>query len=359
MEQRSVKCFELLPRPALYLDSVQFLRPRGACRPGGLFECSTIRNLFIEVPPSLLDRNEGHADADVHGMCVPRKDGITAQHGAIACAIARTHRAVLYCPERDEWRIETRDEVSAEALGAVGSDDEILPLGIRASNLTRGGVDRDGTGRVGDIGRVGRTHHRCTRGLEEHVGRLGTQECEAEVPDAGGFGGGQAGSNKVGWALLRTGTLLGEDRASFNCIHAHAVIARCRELVIVAKLHPAVCEVALDCAGAGDDDDLCALAHPNGRLVGALEAMYLGIGVVIRRDRHVVFARLSNPARHGERRCSRRDHTPRTVWRVSTIPNEPVSYDLRKQSWEWSDCTHGLTKSTDLLFGSLNPEGGA
>ena len=196
MEQRSVKCLELIPRPALYLHSVQFLRPSSACRPGGLFECSTIRNLFIEVPPSLLDRNEGHADTNVHGTCILRKDGIATQNGAVACALARTNCAVLYRPERNEWSIESRDEVSAEALSTVGPDDEVLPLGVRASNLARGGVDCDGTERVGDVGRVRRAHHRRAGGLEEHVGRLGTRKCEAEVSDAGGCDGGQRGEEE-------------------------------------------------------------------------------------------------------------------------------------------------------------------
>ena len=48
------------------------------------------------------------------------------------------------------------------------------------------GIDCDGTRWVRDLGRVGRAHHRRTRGLEEHVGCLSTRESEAEVANAGG-----------------------------------------------------------------------------------------------------------------------------------------------------------------------------
>lgn len=142
------------------------------------------------------------------------------------------------------------------------------------------------------------------------------------------------GEGQKSWAL-RTGTLFCKNGASFNRVHAHAVIARRRELVVVAKAHPATCKVVLDRACAGDDDDLCTLAHPDSRLMGPLEAMYLGVCVVIWRDRHVVLARLSDPASHGKRWCSGRDHTARAVGRIPAVPNEPVLYVLEKErTWE-------------------------
>jgi hypothetical protein len=60
--------------------------------------------------------------------------------------------------------------------------------------------------------------------------------------------------------------------------------------------------------------------------MGALESLYFGVCVVIRCDRHVVLARLSNPAHHSKRR--RRDHTARAIGQVPTVPNEPVLYGL-------------------------------
>ena len=51
---------------------------------------STVAPPGIEVPPGLLDRNEGHADI-------------------------RVHIAVLYRLKRDEWHIGVRDGVRAEA----------------------------------------------------------------------------------------------------------------------------------------------------------------------------------------------------------------------------------------------------
>jgi hypothetical protein len=52
--------------------------------------------------------------------------------------------------------------------------------------------------------------------------------------------------------MLRTGVLHCKDRAPFDRTQAHTVIARRCELVIVIGAHPAVCEVALDCASAGE-----------------------------------------------------------------------------------------------------------
>jgi hypothetical protein len=48
------------------------------------------------------------------------------------------------------------------------------------------------------------------------------------------------------------------------------------------------------CPCAGNDDDLCALIHPNSGLLGPLETVYLGVCVAIQRDQHVVLARLRN-----------------------------------------------------------------
>jgi hypothetical protein len=66
--------------------------------------------------------------------------------------------------------------VPAEVVGTVV--DEVLPRGIRAGNLARGGkrggFDRDCSGptrgRARDVGRIGQTRHRRARGLDEHVG---------------------------------------------------------------------------------------------------------------------------------------------------------------------------------------------
>jgi len=60
MEQRIVKCLELLD-----LHSIKVLHSRGACRPGGLLNCTTILYLLLEFRPSLFDRNPGYADTHV------------------------------------------------------------------------------------------------------------------------------------------------------------------------------------------------------------------------------------------------------------------------------------------------------
>ena len=79
--------------------------------------------------PSLLSRNEGHADTNVHSMCVPREESIAVLYGAVVGALARS-RTVPFCtiPNATNGASE-RDEVSAEALSTVGPNDEVLPLG--------------------------------------------------------------------------------------------------------------------------------------------------------------------------------------------------------------------------------------
>jgi hypothetical protein len=79
-----------------------------------------------------------------------------------------------------------RDEVPAEALGTVGTEDEVLPVGIRAGNLALGRVDRDGSEWMRDVERVGLSHDRRTSGLEEHSGRTGARGGDLETTDAGG-----------------------------------------------------------------------------------------------------------------------------------------------------------------------------
>ena len=100
-------------------------------RPDDLLErSSTIRELLIEVPPGLLDGNEGRADIRVHGT--------------VTCDLARPHRAVVCRLKHDEWRIGALDKVRAEAIGmgpmmnrgiscAVGSTSMV---GERGTTLT-------------------------------------------------------------------------------------------------------------------------------------------------------------------------------------------------------------------------------
>ena len=89
-----------------------------------------IRYLLLEVSPGLLNRNERHANSHVHDVYVPREGGIASQRGTVAGGLVRSHRAVLCRPKRDEWRIEARDEIPAEALGTVRPDDKSCRSGF-------------------------------------------------------------------------------------------------------------------------------------------------------------------------------------------------------------------------------------
>lgn len=100
-------------------------------------------------------------------MYVLRGDVVATQHGAIAGGLVCSHRTILYISERDE--------TSAKALCIFGADDEVFRT--RVGDLMHGVVDCIGTGWVRGIGRVGQAIRRMR--VEEHVGCIGTHECEA------------------------------------------------------------------------------------------------------------------------------------------------------------------------------------
>ena len=79
----------------------------------------------------------------------------------------------------------------------------------------------------------------------------------------------------------RTGRLLGVDGAALNGFHKHRVITRGGDFVSVSEGHPAIFEDGLHGTSAGSEDNLAALAHPDRGLVGALEAVYRGVRVVV------------------------------------------------------------------------------
>ena len=100
---------------------------------------------------------------------------------------------------------------------------------------------------------------------------------------------------------------------------------------------------------------LRALAHPYRGLVSPLEAVYRGVSVVVWRDRHVVLARLRNPARHGERRCSRRDHTTRAIGGVPTVSNEPVLVRVMKARGKYGRSYARVDKVDGPALGVIEP----
>lgn len=111
---------------------------------------------------------------------------------------------------------------------------------------------------------------------------------------------------------------------------ALAVIARRREFVVGAEAYSTSCEVALDRACAGDDDDVCALTLSNGGLEDPLEAVCHGVCVVLPCDRYVVLEQL---ATRDEWQRSGRNDTARAIGKPP----------------------FGLTVSMDLLLGVIGP----
>ena len=104
-----------------------------------------------------------------------------------------------------------------------------------------------------------------------------------------------------GWATL-TSALLHKNLVVIISIRleTYTVVARGDDLIVMLERHSAVFKHRVHISNTRCKYDLATFAHPYRRLVCSLESVYLGISVVIWRDRYVVLARLRDPARHGE-----------------------------------------------------------
>ena len=169
--------------------------------------------------------------------------------------------------------------------------------------------------------------------------------------------------------MPRTGILLCKDGPPFNCIHAHGVIAQHREfVVVVTEVHPAAREVALECAYARtmltralaeSDSGLVGplevlnqhtLAHRDDSLMGPLEVVYLGVRVVILRGWYIVFARLSNSARHDKPSVVGSKESYPYVGRVPIVPIMSPWTSYESVHIGKCDYAYGMTWSTDIVL---------
>ena len=107
---------------------------------------------------------------------------------------------------------------------------------------------------------------------------------------------------------MLTCTLFSKDSTACFWLQCRAVVAGSDDFVVVAEFHASLFENSLDVACTRSNDDLAAFAHPYCGLVGALEAVYGVVGMVVGCDRDVVLAGLSNPTGHGEWRGCGWDH---------------------------------------------------
>ena len=236
--------------------------------------------------------------------------------------------------------MKSRSEFEPEISRAAGSI-AMVPDG----HVTLDGTDEPVTN--------ARMTSRSTQGSwvpEKVKRRWPTREAALRVSGNGG------GKKEVGCYTL----VLYSARTSFDCIiriQAHAVIARRRELVTVAEAHPAACEVALDCPVPGTTTTWAFSSIQIADLWGPLEAVYLGVCVVIRRNRHVVLARASNRASHGKRRCSRRDYTSRAVGESTQFPMSLCGTSHEKNRHGKVRLYAQLDKMDRPTFGVIEPRG--
>lgn len=91
-------------------------------------------------------------------------------------------------------------------------------------------------------------------------------------------------------------------------IQQHLIDIRGTPLLLFPERQTPILEQGLDVAHPGGQDDLGGLTHPNGRLVGSLEAVDDAVGVAVGQLGDEVLAGLRRPARHAEWRADGRDH---------------------------------------------------
>ena len=97
---------------------------------------------------------------------------MAVQRGVVAGGLGCSHHVVLYVSQSDEWHIEAKDGMPAEALGTFGPlmkscCSEFEPVILHGAGSIAIVPD------VRDVRRARLTLHRSESGLEEQVGRMG------------------------------------------------------------------------------------------------------------------------------------------------------------------------------------------